>query len=508
MVFIGSRALWTAVPVVGLIAFSGARIAVSQETQGLVLNLEQSLEYSDNLDLRQDPISGFRSVTKLGFALNRSTNGQSLVFAGNTDYIVDRIDDRFENSTVNLRYSLFNKNSRLSFRSLYRDSEIDDVQRILEATDPADVDEDALLPDPSGVSDPLILTGEGTRINRLYEMNYVTGQAGPVQLRLNLSQAEDVFSNATDTSLFDRQTRRAGVSGSFRITPTTSMGVFFLYSLFEAEDTAQTERETFTYGVEMTTAIRPNLVLSTSLRQTDITTDTTSGRTQRNGPGFSLGLNQRLKNGTLGFNLDSINTVNGQRTTAQVSRVMTLQNEASLSFSVGATDIEDGDSSGLFSLSYAKAIRNGSFSLRLSQEANTGGLGNEVVTSRLTATYGRVLSPTTRLSFSASYNEEDGSLEGSEDRRQLQARANLRKNLNDLSSLSLGITYSDTQVTSPTLVDNQKRYGMRVAYQRSLTTDWDMVAAVEHSTFETNSGSTRNENAIRFGLSRQFSFRP
>lgn len=508
MVFIGSRALWTAVPVVGLIAFSGARIAVSQETPGLVFNLEQSLGYSDNLDLRETPISGFRNTTRLGFTLNRSTNAQTFVLAGNTEYIVDSFDSRFENSSVNLRYSLFNKNSRLTFRTIYRDSEIDDVQRILEATDPPDIDEDALVPDPSGVADPLILTGDGTRINRLYDMSYVTGQAGPVQFRLNLSQAEDVFSNATDTSLFDRQTRRAGVSGSFRITPTTSMGVFFLYSQFEAEDTPQTERDTFTYGVELSTAINPGLVLSTSLRQTNITTDTTAGRTERNGPGFALALNQRLQNGTLGFNLDSVNTVNGQRTTAQVSRAMSLQNEASLSFSVGATDIEDGNSAGLFDLTYAKAIRDGSFSFRLSQDANTSGAGNEVVTSRLSATYGRALSPATRLSLSASYNEEDGSLEGSEDRRQVQARANIRTNLSRLSSLAFGLTYSNTEVTSISVDDTQKRYGAQVTYRRSLTEDWNMVAALEHSAFETNSGSTERENEIRFGISRQFSFRP
>lgn len=491
----------------GVLAVGFVSIASAQQDRGaggktLLVTVGQSLRYSDNIDLVANPDdSVLQARTDLGVAFSSVTRTQSfrLSFGGALEADTGG-DTDLSDPYLRASYAIEGANSRLNASVNYTRIEIDDAFRQGRVVLPGDDDE------------PISETArieEGVRTNRDYTLGFETGLRAPVGFQLNLSARERSYSETTSPNLFDTETQRADAQILFRIDPQVTARVTSSYSRYQAEDTDQTDRREISYGVGVAMNVTPTLTLDASLRQQDIRTLRTSGDRETDGLAYGLDVNRSLRNGLIAVNFLSEPTLNNRRNTLRATRSMALRNDGALSYGVGVTHTEGLGTEPLFTLAYSVPLKRGGVSFGFSQEARTDEEDDEaVILTRVTANYDFALSNTLNWTLNGSVSDVNAREATGEDRRRIDLRTNLAGQINDVSSWSAGLSLSDTDTATLAGNNNERRYGIQLAYRHELAQDWDMVARYEHTKIDDSGATDRTSNAISIGLEKTFAFRP
>lgn len=496
-----------AVAAAGVLAVGLVSIASAQQDRGaggktLLVTVGQSLRYSDNIDLVANPTdSVFQARTDLGVAFSSVTRTQSfrLSFGGAFEAGSDGETD-LSDPYLRASYAIEGAGSRLNASATYSRVEIDDAFRQGTVLLPGDDD------------DPISETArieDGVRTDRAYALGFETGLRAPVGFQLDLSARERRYSQTTSADLFDTDTRRADAQILFRIDPTVTARVTASYDRYQAEDTDQTDRRETSLGVGVAMNVTPTLTLDASLRHQEIRTLRTSGDRETDGLAYGLDLSQSLRNGLIAVNFSSEPTLNNRRHTLRATRSMALRNEGALSYGLGLTRTEGLGTEPLFSLAYSVPLKRGGVSFGFSQEARTDEEDDEaVILTRMTANYDFALTSTVNWTLAGSISDVNARETSGEDRRRVDIRTSFAGQINDVSSWSAGLSISDTDTTTATSSENERRYGIQLAYRRTLAQDWDMVARYDHTKIDDSATADRTSNAISIGLEKTFAFRP
>lgn len=493
-----------------------ATVAASQEGLGgktLRLTLGQSLQYSDNIDLVANPDNDgvLRSSTRLGLSYSDVTRTQSFRFNTGGAYEIDSDGESGLNDPfATLSYALTGANSRLNFSADYRETDLDDVfasQALIPVTD-GDGDADP-VPDAGTPVNDVAQIENGDRINTSYGIGFETGLQSTVGLQLNFLERARRFSGVVDPDLFETRDRRADLRLTFRIDPQITARFTASGRRFTAEDTDGIDRTETSAGVGVTFNLTPVTTLDLSLGYSRTEVERNTGDTIADGITYGGTLSRVLPNGTIGVDFSSTETTNGRRNTLRANRAMTLPRDATLSYGIGVSKTDGFSSEPLFTLAYAKPLKRGRFGLAFSQEARTDEEEDDaVILTQLSANYALALSPTVNWLVSAGLNDVSAKSDTGEDRRRINLSSNLNGQINDVSSWSAGITFSETDTSSALDDEEQRRYGVQLAYRRALAREWDMVARYQHTSIVDSDAEDRRSNAVSLGLEKTFSFRP
>ncbi len=395
---------------------------------------------------------GARSLTSFGFSLNSENRNQRLSLGINTglSYNFSDNDDglEFEDTSLQLSYTVENRNTELSFNSSYRRSDVDDA-----------VFFDELLEEE-------VLTGGGRR--EIYALNtgLTWGREGPFTATLGHIYTESNFSDTTDPDLVDVTTQGLNANVSFEITPVLTLNAFASWREVDREGVGANDQTNRSYGVGASYAINGSTSLNASL--SDSNNDSTNSG-ENGGLGFSVGLNRNLSNGALKFSLSQQETINDTRREILVSRQLELQ-RGSLSFGIGATKTDGLSAQPLASLGLNYEInRLNQLNVSLEQSASVDGDDNETVTTRLGVGYTR--------------------------------------SLTELSSLGAGLRLVDQNVLGAGGTDRTS-ISFDVTYRYDMGSDWDLVTGYEYSSVRRDALEDRNTRTLFLGVERSFDFRP
>ncbi len=473
----------------------------------LRLTVGQSLQYSDNIDLVANPTENIlRSSTSLGLAYSDVTRTQAFRFSTAGAYDIDSDGQtEFSDPFARLSYALEGANSRLNLSARYSRTDLDDAFFDLSLIPPED---DILDPEGDPVTGIAQIEG-GVRVNTAYAVGFETGMQSNIGFRLDLSAQARRYTETTDPDLFATQTRRIGVLTTFRINPQITARLTASARRYEAEDTDQTDRTETSFGAGVAFDVAPDLTLDLALSQQRTETKRVSGTTVSDGLAYTIGVDRTLPNGTIAIDFSSEDTLNGRRSTLRGSRSMTLPREGTLSYGIGVTQTSGFSLEPLFSLAYEQPLKLGSFGVELSQEARTDEEDDTaVIVTQASANYAAPLTETLNWSISAGLSDVSRQGVTGEDRRRINLRSDLVGQVNDISSWSAGVTLSDTETSTTATTEEERRYGLQLAYRRALAQDWDMVARYQHTTILDSVAADRRSNAISLGLEKTFDFRP
>ena len=440
----------------------------------------QSLRYDDNPDFVADPDEGsFISRTDLSFNLASRTRSQSLRFglSGSlrNDFNDDEEDFEFERPTARLNYSIRNASTRLRANASYRRDEVErSFFRLID--DPGfddngdgepDPDPDP-LPDDDLVDDRELIVDQGTRETLNYGVRFETGLNAPFGTSLRLRQREVDYTDTEDPDLFDSSRTRVDARLRFRIDPTIRARLTARWIYFEADDERETERETVAIGVGTTIDVTPRLRFTADLSADRIETERTTGDETDDGASASVGLVRDMPNGTISTRFSSDLTRNGQRNSLRFGRSLSLPN-GSLSFNLGVTRTEDGDTNPLADLELTRDVRGGALNVSLSQNANVNDDDEDVINTRLSVGFNR--------------------------------------QINAVSSWNASLALADTNVLQDD-GDDRTRANFQVSYRREIVADWNLATGYEYAVSNRENQDDRTSNVVFLNLERQFNFRP
>jgi len=489
----------------GALAVGIVSIASAQERFGgktLVFTLGQSLRYSDNIDLAENPEdSVLQSRTSLDFAFDSVTRIQrlSVDLGGIYEIDTDGLKD-LSNPYLNFSYAREGANSRLDLASRYRRVDLNDsVATFVTGFDP----------DTGDVITQIGRIEAGIRTNTSNSLRFETGLRSNIGFTLDMSENKRSYSGAASADLLDTRTRRASGVITFRIDPQVSARLTASARKFDANDEDATDRRERSFGAGATYQVSPTLSLDADLRQQRIERRNVSGTTLTEGLAYDGTLRQDLRNGSATVDFDSQPTLNGRRNTLRANRALTLRRDGTLSYGLGVTKTDGFSAEPLLSLAYNQPLKRGRFGVTFSQEARTNELDDEaVILTQLEANYALPLTSTINWSMGLRVNDVAARDDTGEDRRGLNLRGNLTGQINDISSWSAGVTLSDTDTSNLAGAANRRRYGIIFGYRRQMTRDWDLIANYSHNAIRDTAATDRTSNTISIGVEKAFSFRP
>lgn len=436
--------------------------AIAQEG-GLQLTLDfaQSLRASDNNEFIASPSGNtYFARTDLGFGLKSETSSQifSLDFGAALEagHFADTTGSGSEikDEYARLSYSRETSSARLSTNASITRFDVTDN----ELSD--DFDNTDLVADV------------GVRNQYKFGAGLETGIGGPFGLSLNGSFTKQDYTDTTDPSLFDNDTRAFDATARFRVTPTVDLRALAGISEYTAEDTLATERVKTYVGLGVDYEISPSLQFSGELRHDRTETTETIGLVRvvrvEDGPGLDLTLTHDRPNGTLAVSFASDISSTGRRNNLSVERSMELPRGA-LSYSLGVTKSDNTDLEPTLGLTYEQELARGSFNVSLTQTALTDNDDDEALRTRL----------------SAGYSQE----------------------INTISGWDAGLSFADYNVLTVGGTDT-RRIDLDLSYRRELTRDWDLRVGYEHAYLTETGSANKRSNTVFVTLERSFSFSP
>ena len=206
----------------------------------------------------------------------------------------------------------------------------------------------------------------------------------------------------------DRTTRRAGIGGSYDISPTLTATAEISYDKIETNDNAGT------------------------ITSTD-------------GIGYSLGLTRELGNGALNFNFSENETVNGKHRQASIGRKTTFK-RGTLSYSLGVTKTDGLSIQPLANLDVDYELdKNSSLKVTLSQESTVNDDDETTINSRLGLTYARKLNALSSLTAGLQVIDRNTFTTGGEDQTSVRLNLSHRYDVGGDRDLVSGYSYTKTK---------------------------------------------------------------
>ena len=425
-----------------------AAFAQNAERGGLQIDLSYTEQFFYDDD-DEDSETSLRSDLELQLRSQTRTQDLSFVISGGVEKgLSDGFEFDLEDPRVALEYSVGSRNTELSFDASFRSSEVDDLSVL-------DFDLATLVDDPGDRED--FSTGLALEFGREARFGTI----------VSLGYSETNFVNTTSSEVIDSTRFEGSVRLRFDLSRTaTGFLTTSINDLDRAEGGLDVETRDLIGSVDV--LITPGLTGAFDLGYREVTRDGTRTGTSE-GVTFGASLTSERPNGTISAILDSALEETGRRSTFQVNRTLILP-RGQLSAGIGVSVNSASDSTDpLYNLSYRQALARGGFQFNFSQSFSTTSAGEE----------------TLNTTFNISADQA----------------------LNDISSVSAAILFSDSDRQASTLADT-RRIRYEIDYSRQLTNRWSFVAGVAHTQRREAGGEDSSDNEVFIGLRTALSWRP
>lgn len=323
-----------------------------------------------------------------------------------------------------------------------------------------------LLIEDDELTDTDLIVDSGSRTTTSAGVSFEYGLNDPFGFGAELGYDALSYSGTTDPGLFDSRTLSASVFTRFQFSPVAEGRLTASWEKYDAEDAAETGRDTLTLTAGVTYEIDPITTFGASLGYNYITETTNApSETVTQGVNGSINVTRELANGSAGLVFDSTLGANGRRNTLTASRAMELPT-GSLEASLGVTYGPSGDFLPVGSLSYSYELPRGTITAALTQSVstNTGGTDSARTTARI------------------GYTTE----------------------VTRLSSLSFEADFAAVSDLGAAPVDRTTLTSLRATYAYELTPNLDLSAGYEHRMRTETGSARRNSNEIFLVLEHRF----
>ena len=321
-----------------------------------------------------------------------------------------------------------------------------------------DVDDTFVDPETS-----FLILDEGTRRDLSLGLAVAFGLESPFGGTFTLSRFDTRVDGTTDDRLQDSTTNRAGLSLRFQLDPRIALTTAGSVVDLDGDDRDRRSERVST-GLEF--AVTPTLNADTSVGYERVTVDEDGERDVDDGVTFGIGLSKAQPRGELTGRLTSDVTENGRRTQLNFGQNIDFPT-ATLAYGLGIV-YENDDFAPLFSLSYAQELARSELNVSLRQYYLTDIEGDETISTTLSASVTRELTP--------------------------------------VDFVTGAISLQDTAVQSGD-ADDARRTAFDVTYSRVLTQDWSLVSGAGYSKNDRDVAEDDTDSEVFVGLQRTFSWR-
>ncbi|WP_141134903.1 hypothetical protein [Tropicimonas sediminicola] len=317
-----------------------------------------------------------------------------------------------------------------------------------------------------------LIIDQGTRRDLKFAAGLSLGKDAPVSFEGDLAYAERRFLDSDDPDLTDQDTVAVSAELGFALTRTARLLVTGAYKDRDDIDDIKNDETNSSFGIGLLAEIDPTLTfrgtLSHSINETTRTRDGERVTDTEERPTIDLALFQDRNNGTNRVSLSSELDGGGYRTTLSAGREMELR-DGLLDFSLGVTRTESGHTNPVGSLEWTRQNRDSVFSLSFNNGVQTDDDDNEVLFSRLSATFLQEVTAVSGFRVSVGTSASEGLDDDTDDRRYASAG---------------------------------------LSYFHDLDRDWSFVAGYIHEYSVDGGDDTMTSNQIFATIDRRFSLRP
>lgn len=388
------------------------------------------------------------NVTRLSFGLTSETDISSLSFGATGAAILQNTADE---SGTELDFG------RTRVTLAYR-REVPSA--ILEIS--ADVRNDDL----GAFEDSLADVGEpGTRANYVLSARLETGRTSSVGFQLGAAYEATDYRDSLDPELDDSTEVRADAAVLLHFSEVATGRIGLRYSELEEETPGTTVTTSLVSYVGVDYAVSERLDLAAEIGYTESEVDEAGIIERTTGPALSLGLTYDMPVGSATALLRvTTDADEGQRETLEFGRTFETPLHA-VSARIGVTRADPTGTDLIGGLTWDYTLPDGSLGLEIERSVSFGDDDEEVADASISL--------------------------------------NWLKNVNDVSSITLGLTYERSD--SPSEDIEQVTFG--AGYTRRLTADWSLDTGVGYRVRNDNDGRSTSPNLF-VGLSREFQIRP
>lgn len=413
----------------------------------MVFGLENRLEISRNTELSV-PATGtdVLNETRLSFGLFSVTEIDRLEFNAAGALIAENpagggTEFDFGRGAVDLAYHREVPAAVFDLGAFYREDDVDAFDDAL-----SDVDE------------------TGTRTDYGANVALEVGRTSSIGFAVGAAYEATDYQDASDPELYDVEETRADAAVIFHASPTVTGRLGLRYTLREEEDPAITQTETVVSYAGLDYSVSERLDISAEVGYSQTDTEEFGVTTRTTGPDLSLGLTYDMPVGTALARLRvTTDDEEGQRETLEFGRDLeTPTNTISARLGVTHADAAGTDLIGRLTIDHR--LPDGSLGLALERSVTFDDDELEVTTRAAVAWF---------------------------------------KNVNDVSSISLDITYELSDAPSERI--EQVSFG--AGYSRELTADWNVNGGVGYRIRNDSDGHAESPT-LYVSLSRDFEFRP
>lgn len=427
----------------------------AEEGLRATLDVFNRLETVSEDGFSQPEDEGTQLVTRLTFGLTAENNTQRFRLTADTDVTYNFNDDvsdqfDFDDPDLRLNYGLENRQSALNVNARYSKTDVSNAN-FRDDSDTGDVE-----------------TGEGDRTNVTIGTGLVLGREAPITFRLNHLYARNTFSGQVDGDASDSTTHRVDSQLSFQLTQVASLNLLASWRETDQEDADASDRTEQSIGIGATYALSRVLNFNGQITY-DEASSTNSSSDDESGLGFELGLEKELRNGSIGFGIESTATINGDRQQTAVDRLLLLP-RGTLAYSIGVTRTGSSSLRPLVDLRLSQsASPNSSFNVSLSQDSVVDNDDDETIRTRLNVGY--------------------------------------VKAINSISSISANASLASQNAISSDGIDRDV-FSASLSYRRAVGGDWDMVTGYQYRSSRQDDEEDRSTNTLFLGLEKSFDWRP
>ena len=417
------------VPAVAQDAATGMRV---------ILGVDQEFEAGDNLAL-ENPEEGSTALSTTTLSLNilseTSTQALALGIAGKLRFgeipSNSDISTGFVEPSVNLSYAREGATSRLSVSGGYRETDAAFFEPLSSFAD-----ETGQIVLPSNFEDQ---RNTGTRQTYNFSTQLETGIDAPVGFVFDASVGGVTYSDGAGASNDDSYRYAYGIESRLRLSPVSTAFVGYDFSHYEAEDIADTERDTDVVEVGIVQQLSERASLEAAIGYSETDEEEFGITNKEDGLTGRVVYDLEMPNGSLNTSYRVTRDQNGARQFVRVGRALDLPLGA-LSFNIGATQKESGDPKLIGGINWQRDLPTGRITLSATRDVSINEDDDERITT--TANFGYVyeINAVSSLGFDASFGlSEDEAT--SNDTRRTDLTASYNYALTPDWSLRTGVAY-------------------------------------------------------------------
>ncbi|WP_377194799.1 hypothetical protein [Ruegeria meonggei] len=310
----------------------------------------------------------------------------------------------------------------------------------------------------------------GDQINTRADLNWVVGLNAPLGFQFDYSHRERRYKDTIDPSLFENSSDDYTAAVLFRISPILLGNLTVDYRDFEADDSAQTDRQTTTvsaggtYNISSVTTVSANVGYS----QVDNTERATNTNDVTEDYVWNFGWNKTLPDGVVTAQIDQTFGVNGSRINATAGRSYQRAN-GTLSFDAGFTRGPFDEVTPIGQIDYSYQLPSSRIGATIQRRVGTSTDSLETRQTLAFLTYDYFINPVSGLSFSLDFIDQE------------------------------------TEGSGPS--NPRQRGTFSASYSRVITRDWAMNVGYEYEKDDQN-GFTASSSSVFLTLGRRFTLKP